>query len=190
MDPAAPAPWRTALARLSPLAPFRKRFQNWWQARLPLNDTLLLTQRNVYILPTSSGWMLALTLVVLLVASINYQLNLGYLLTFLLAGSAAAGMHICHANLRGLTLHLKAPEPHFMGTSTAFELQLSSDRKSPRYGIALSVHGTGKAEHHWAWTDVPAQGQASVQVAFRPTRRKSSSRRSAACNCSRSARSR
>jgi hypothetical protein len=46
--------------------------------------------------------MLGATLLVLLVASINYQLNLGYLLTFLLAGSALVGMHVCHATLRGL----------------------------------------------------------------------------------------
>lgn len=165
------SPLRATLTRLNPLAPLRRRFQRWWQARLPVNDTLLLTQRNVYIVPTRSGWMLALTLIVLLVASINYQLNLGYLLTFLLAGSAVAGMHICHANLRGITLHLKTPAPHFLGGSTAFEVQLSSERKSVRYGIAVSVHGSGKGDHHWAWTDVPAQGQANVQVAFQPTRR-------------------
>ena len=93
-------------AALNPLASVRQRFQRWWQARLPLSDTLTLTQRNVYILPTGAGWMLLLTLLVLLVASINFQLNLGYLLTFLLAGSAVVGMYICHANLRGLTLHL------------------------------------------------------------------------------------
>ena len=86
------APWRAALARLNPLAPLRRRFDRWWQARLPLSDTLVLTQRNVYILPTRAGWLLAASLMVLLIASINYQLNLGYLLTFLLAGSAAAGM--------------------------------------------------------------------------------------------------
>ncbi|MFY3384503.1 DUF58 domain-containing protein [Paracidovorax sp. MALMAid1276] len=160
-----------AAAALNPLAPLRQRFQRWWQARLPLSDTLVLTQRNVYILPTGSGWMLALTLAVLLVASINYQLNLGYLLTFLLAGSVVVGMHICHANLRGLTLHLKAPEPHFMGSSTAFEVQLTSERKTPRYGIGLAVHTPGKAAHHWAYADVPAQGQCRVQVAFRPERR-------------------
>ena len=50
---------------------------------------MILTQRNVYILPTAPGLMLALTLLLLLVTSINYQLNLGYLLTFLLAGCAA-----------------------------------------------------------------------------------------------------
>src|SRR3989344_5311985 len=102
MEPAPPPPlpplarWRSLAATLNPFAPLRRRFQRWWQARLPLSDTLALTQRHVYLLP------------------------------FLLAGSAVIGMHICHANLRGLTLHLKAPEPHFMGSSTAFDIQLSS----------------------------------------------------------------
>lgn len=143
------------------------RWHRWWQSRLPRTDTVTLTQRSVYILPTGAGWMLGLTLLVLLLASINYQLNLGYLLTFLLAGSAVVGMHICHATLRGLTLHLVTPAPHFMGSSTAFEIQLSSDRKSARHGVAVAVHGSGQ----WAWTDVPAEGSSTVQVAFRPTRR-------------------
>lgn len=145
----------------------QRRFRRWWMARLPRTDTTLLTQRNVYILPTGAGWMLALTLTVLLVASINFQLNLGYLLTFLLAGSAVAGMHVCHGTLRGLTLHLKPPAPHFAGDSAALEVQLSSERASPRMAIALAVQGSGQ----WAWTDVPAQGTAVVQVAFAPTRR-------------------
>ena len=45
--------------------------------------------------------MLAVTLVVLLIASINFQLNLGYLFTFMLAGSAVIGMHISHASCAG-----------------------------------------------------------------------------------------
>ena len=103
----------TATLDSSPTLPrlaWRARLRAWWQSRLPLTDTLLLTQRNVYILPTRAGWMLAVTLLVLLVGSINYQLNLGYLLTFLLAGSAVAGMHMCHGTLRGLTLHLQSFE--------------------------------------------------------------------------------
>jgi len=156
-----------ALTIPHPLAAVRRRFERWWQARLPLTDTTVLTQRNVYILPTGAGWMLALTLLVLLVASINFQLNLGYLLTFLLAGSAAAGMHWCHATLRGLTMHLKPPEPHFLGQAATLEVQLASERRTPRHGVALAVHGSGR----WAWTDVPAQGTATVQVAFTPPRR-------------------
>lgn len=163
------------LARWSPAAALRRRFRAWWQGRLKRTDTLELTQRNVYILPTGPGWMLAVTLVVLLIASINFQLNLGYLFTFMLAGSAVIGMHISHATLRGLTLHLKQPQPQFMGSSAALEVQLTSQRSTPRYGIGIAVHGgddpSAHADHHWAWTDVPAQGQAVVHIAFQPRRR-------------------
>ena len=158
---------RQFLRALNPLTALRRQVSRWMQARLPLSDTLLLTQRNVYILPTGAGWMLALTLLVLLLASINFQLNLGYLLTFLLAGSAVAGMHICHGTLRGLTLHLQPPEPQFLGQGAALTVQLANERRSPRRAVALAVHGSG----HWAWTDVPAQGNAQVQIAFSPAQR-------------------
>ena len=98
---------------LNPAAFTRARFRTWWQARLPRTDTQTLTQGNVYILPTKAGWMFALTLMVLLLASINYQLNLGYVLTFLLAGSGVVSMHVTHGTLRGLTLHLRPVAPAF-----------------------------------------------------------------------------
>ncbi|MGV3492223.1 MAG: DUF58 domain-containing protein [Ramlibacter sp.] len=151
----------------NPAAFARSRFRQWWQARLPLADTLTLTQRNVYILPTRAGFMLAATLLVLLVGSINYQLNLGYLLTFLLAGSAVAGMHLCHATLRGLTLNLAPPAPQFAGASATLSVVLSNTRKSVRHGIGLAVLDATH-EDHWSWTDVPAEGSCTVQVAFQP----------------------
>jgi uncharacterized protein (DUF58 family) len=155
---------------MNPAALVQRRFRAWWQARLPLTDTLTLTQRNVYILPTRPGFMLAATLVVLLVGSINYQLNLGYLLTFLLAGSAAVGMHVCHATLRGLTLSLMAPPPQFAGAAATLSIVLNNSRGSVRHGIGLAVLDATH-EDHWTWTDVPAQGSCTVQVAFQPGRR-------------------
>ncbi|WP_332823659.1 DUF58 domain-containing protein [Ramlibacter sp.] len=155
---------------LDPVGFARRRFRQWWQARLPLTDTMTLTQRNVYILPTRPGFMLALTLLVLLVGSINYQLNLGYLLTFLLAGSAVAGMHVCHATLRGLTLNLLQPPPQFAGASATLSVVLGNGRNKVRHGIGLAVLDATH-EDHWTWTDVPAQGSCTVQVAFRPERR-------------------
>jgi uncharacterized protein (DUF58 family) len=137
-----------------------------------LTDSILLTQRNVYILPTRPGLMLGLTLLVLLVASINYQLNLGYLLTFLLAGTTLAGMHVSHGTLRGLAMNLIAPPAHYAGAVTLFDIKLTNARRSARHGIGLSVLNAQKGrERHWAWTDVPAQGSSMVQVAFTPARR-------------------
>jgi len=145
----------------------RSRIDGWFLARRPPSDTLELTQRNVYIVPTRAGWMLGATLLVLLVASINYQLNLGYLLTFLLAGCVAVGMHVGHATLRGLALHLTTPAPQYAGSAATLRIVLHNTRRRPRYGIGLAVRGS----RQWAWSDVPAQGSASVDVAFRPTRR-------------------
>ena len=160
-----------------PVSFVRARFQHWFESRIGLSDSVTLTQRTVYILPTRPGFMLFLTLLVLLVASINYQLNLGYLLTFLLAGTALVGMHVCHGTLRGLAMNLIAPHAHYAGTSTAFDIKLINSRRSVRYGIGLSVLNpqTATAQKasppHWVWTDVPAQGSSLVQVAFTPARR-------------------
>lgn len=155
---------------LYPVSFVRRRFGSWLESRLPYSDRIELTQRNVYILPTRPGLMLGLTLLVLLVASINYQLNLGYLLTFLLAGSAVVGMYVCHGTLRGLTLNLLAPDPQFAGASATVSIALTNDRASVRYGIGLAVL-EGSAQDRWVWTDVPALGQSTVQVAFTPERR-------------------
>jgi len=148
----------------------RQRWRRWWHDRLPATDSLVLDQRNVYIVPSAAGWMLAATLVVLLVASINYQLNLGYLLTFLLAGSVAAGMHMTHGNLRGLRLLLTPPDAQFAGANATLQIVLANERRTVRYGLGLAVHAAA-APVQWVWADVPAQGSASVQVAFRPAGR-------------------
>ena len=158
---------RTAGRRM-PAAYVRARFRAWIDARQPRTDTLLLTQRNVYILPTRAGWMFGLTLLVLLVASVNYQLNLGYVLTFLLAGSGVVSMHLTHATLRGLTLHLKPVAPVFAGDPAVLDVVLTSPGAA-RFGIGLKVAGAPDAA--LIWINVPALGQAHAQVSFVPARR-------------------
>ena len=145
-----------------PIVMFKSRLSQFFLNRLPPRDSMTLTQRTVYIVPTRPGWTMALTLLVLLVASINYQLNLGYVLTFLLAGSALIGMHVCHGTLRGLTLHLMAPEAQFAGSPATLDINLVSQKKSIRHGIGLAVWGSGQ----WSWADVPAQGATRVKIAF------------------------
>jgi uncharacterized protein (DUF58 family) len=150
-----------------PLAYLQARLQSWWQSRLPVSDALFLTQRNVYILPTRAGFMLGATLLVLLIASINYQLNLGYLLTFLLAGCAVVSMHVSHGNLRGVQLSLSPPQAVFSGQPVNLRVHLSSSRKSSRFGIALGLIDGGP----WQFCDVPAQGSVEVEVTWLASQR-------------------
>jgi uncharacterized protein (DUF58 family) len=152
----------------NPVASVRRRFQAWWQERLPRTDTLLLTQRNIYILPTRAGLMFGLTLLVLLIASINYQLSLGYVLTFLLAGSGVVSMHVTHNTLRGLTLYLRPPTAVFAGSPALLDITLTSPGKA-RFGIGLRMESTPAAT--LSWTDVPEGGQANAQVSFVPSSR-------------------
>lgn len=167
--------WSVRTVLQHPFSFLMARFRRWFESRLPFVDQVLLTQRNVYILPTRPGLMLGLTLLVLLVASINYQLNLGYLLTFLLAGCALAGMHVCHATLRGLAMHLVAPYAHYSGAAAVIDIKLTNARKHVRHGIGLSVlhrpEGRESSDAFWAWTDVPAQGSSAVKISFTPQQR-------------------
>lgn len=149
------------------IAALRHRIDGWFLSRRPPSDRVELTQRNVYILPTRAGWLLAGTMLVLLIASINYQLNLGYLLTFLLAGSVAVGMYVCHATLRGLAMHLLSPEPQFAGAAAVLRVVLDNDRRGTRYGIGMAVRGSGQ----WAWCDVPSQGSTTIGIAFKAEHR-------------------
>ena len=157
-----------AVRALNPAAFARARFRTWWQARLPRTDSQTLTQGNVYIVPTKAGWMFALTLMVLLLASINYQLNLGYVLTFLLAGSGVVSMHVTHGTLRGLTLHLRPVAPASSGDPAVLDIVMTSPG-TPRFGIGLRLLDAPGAT--LAWTDVPGGGQATAHVSFVPNAR-------------------
>jgi uncharacterized protein (DUF58 family) len=156
------------LTAASPVHFVRGRFRAWWQARLRRSDSVVLTQRNIYILPTRAGLLFALTLFTLLVASINYQLNLGYVLTFLLAGSGAVSMQLTHNTLRGLTLRMKPVAPVFAGDAAVLEVVLASPGGA-RHGVGLKVESA--ASSTLTWVDVPAGGQATAHVSFVPERR-------------------
>ena len=142
---------------------WRQRVRAWWLARMPPQDRWTLTQRTIYIVPTRAGLAFCLTLLLLLLASINYQLNLGYALTFLLAGSALASMHMTHGSLRGLSLHLRPLAPCFAGTPAAVEVVVTNPGGT-RHGVGLSVVSDA-AEPDVAWAEIGAKTQSLVTVA-------------------------
>jgi uncharacterized protein (DUF58 family) len=145
----------------------RARFWAWWQQRLPVSDRSTLTQRNVYILPTKAGFAFALTLLLMLLASINYQLNLGYLLTFLLAGSGVVSMHLTHGTLRGLTLHLRPPAAVFAGEPALLEIVIDNPAQV-RHGLAVHFHDRNAHGPSFAWCDVPALASETVRLSVMP----------------------
>ena len=142
--------------------------RHWFENRLPRSDRWALTQRNLYILPTKAGWCFCVTLLVMLLASINYQLNLGYGLTFLLGGCALAAIHQTHANLRRLVLHIKPPAPVFAGAPATLEIVLDNPG-AERHGVGLGLYAAqGRG---LAFCDVPAGGSTVARLRFTPLQR-------------------
>lgn len=142
----------------------RRRWQDWWKARHPARDAQVLTQRNLYIVPTKVGAAFVLTQLLLLVASINDQLSLGYALTFLLCGAGLASMHTTHGNLRGLTLSLLPPPAGHADADQALTVRLHNPGRA-RYGIGLRV--ADATSDSLAWVDVPALGLAELTLHWR-----------------------
>lgn len=143
----------------------RARWRRWWLARHPAVERWTLTQRNIYIVPTRAGLAFVMTVGVLLLASINYQLNLGYALTFLLAGSALASMHMTHASLRGLTLHLRPAQPATAGSDAQLELVITNPG-AQRHGVGVRVEVPDAAATPLAWADIAGQGQSTLHLSF------------------------
>jgi uncharacterized protein (DUF58 family) len=148
-----------------PLAPpafwdARGRWRAWWGRRMQPRESQTLTQRNIYIVPSRAGLMFCLVLLLLLVVAINYQLNLGFALTFLLAGSAAASMQMTHGSLRGLTLHVKPLVPAFDGDGALLEIVVTNPGAT-RLGVGFGLD-LGARPIPLAYAEIAAQGQTSV----------------------------
>lgn len=118
----------------------------WLWPRQSDTPPLRLTQRRIYVLPTTPGMMYASTLLLMLVGSINYNLSLGYALTFLLAGLGIVAIAQSFRNLSGLQLTPARHEPGFAGDQVHFGVQLITQR--PRGGLQLQLNGGSPVISH------------------------------------------
>jgi uncharacterized protein (DUF58 family) len=113
--------------------------------RLPEPGTIFLRQQRVYILPTRPGLAFAVALVVMLIGSVNYNLSLGYILTFLLASMALVAILHTFRNLVHLHISPGRVEPVFAGEIAWFELYVENRAGYDRSSISLWLQG--KATH-------------------------------------------
>ena len=125
-----------------------------------------LTQRRVFILPTRQGTMFGVTLFLMLIGSINYNLSLGYVLTFLLTGLLVVAMLHTWRNLAGLEVAVGRQENVFAGEPARFHLFL----RNPS-GLARSAIGTRCGIGPYHHVDVPADDVVGTHVDLLAPRR-------------------
>jgi uncharacterized protein (DUF58 family) len=126
----------------------------------PERGTVVLTQRRVYILPTRYGSLFGAALALMLVGSINYQLSLGYILTFLLAGMGVVSILHSYRNLAQLAVSAGRVEPAFAGGAVRFHLHLDNPSKFDRVAITASFAAAADT------FDVPARSSAAATLAL------------------------
>lgn len=118
MAPAAEDELPTRLFRL---------WREWADRRCVRSDTVLLTRKNVFILPTGAGLAYVGLLILLLLTAINYQNSLVYVVTFLLAMLFFLSIVQTFSALAGLQLTLVRAGEGFAGSGTNLVIRLHAE---------------------------------------------------------------
>ncbi len=126
--------------------------------QLPEAGTIFLVQKRVYILPTGPGIAFATALAVMLIGSINYNLSLGYILTFLLGSLALVAILHTFRNLVHLRFTPGRVEPVFTGETAWFEL--FAENRTGYERCSISLWHEDKATR----CDVPPQRGTTVSI--------------------------
>ncbi|GAB3684491.1 DUF58 domain-containing protein [Salinisphaera aquimarina] len=116
----------------------RRARQRFIERRLPPAALpLSVSRRRLYILPTRSGGLFAVLLIVMLLGATNYSNSLGFALTFWLAAIALVSMHHAHRNLLGLEIQAVHARPVFAGESVRFQITLAHQARRARRSVRL-----------------------------------------------------
>ena len=148
------------------LTALKQGFRTWAFSRTAETGIITLTQRRIFIIPTRQGFTLVFVLVLMLLGDINYNLSLGYVLTFVLTMMAVMSMLHAFRNLAHLEIRPGRAEAVFSGDTAHFLLHFDNPGKLPRYQLCLVQTG----ESFWATVpasvtfDAPAQQD--TEVAF------------------------
>jgi uncharacterized protein (DUF58 family) len=148
------------------LADLRQSISDWiFRASTPEASPVTLVQRRIFILPTRQGYTFAFTMLILLVASINYALSLGFVLTFTLVSMAGVAMLHTWRNLAHLKLRPGRCDPVFAGETAHFGVTIETPSRT-RFAIAIRRKGEEPV-----YVDVAPAETASVMLPVATPRR-------------------
>lgn len=142
------------------------RTESWLERLIPRRHQILgeykLTQKNIYVLPTRAGLIYSAVLLVMLIAAINYQLALGYALTFFLAAVAMVSMMHTFRNMSQLIFRPGRSDPVFAGQMADWSFVLVNQTKTERFAVQVMVPGSAKPYS----VDVPPNSEQITTIAL------------------------
>lgn len=111
------------------------RFRAWVNRRIPPAREVTLDQKRIFIFPSRVGLFFGICLVVMLLTAINFQNNLAFALTFLLATLFIVATLHTYANLSGLTIRALRAQPAFPGQQSEFTIAIERTRRRDHFAL-------------------------------------------------------
>ncbi|MEZ5557438.1 MAG: DUF58 domain-containing protein [Pseudomonadales bacterium] len=145
---------------------FSERFDRWIDRHIPPSTQITLSQRNIFIFPTRTGFVFALLLALLILGGINYQNSLVYGVAFFLGSLFMVTILYTFRNLSGLRIELAGTRPGFVGEDIEFSLRIVRPQGRGREGIQL-----GWPQGIMQWADLYEQEADTVRLYVRAARR-------------------
>ncbi len=135
----------------------------------PVSLPVTVTRHRTYMLPTRHGMLFFFALLAMLVGSINYNNNLGFLLVFLLGAMSLVSMLHTHRNLVGLRVISVSAKPVFAGETAVFDFLVYSENVLRR-ALVFSIektHQTTEDVAAGAVTRIPVRAATRQRGVFR-----------------------
>ena len=137
-----------------------------FQWRGPERGTIVLVQRRVFILPSQQGLLFGSVIVLMLIGSVNYDLSLGFILSFLLGATGIQSMLHTFRNLANLRIAPGKVQPVFAGEQAQFQIRISNEARLHRYSV-----GVTRDRLTAVYVDVPPGEDTVATVAITAVRR-------------------
>ena len=125
---------------------------------------LLINWRRVFIFPTKPGLFFGFVSLLMLIASLNFNNNMGLMMTFLLFGLAQVAMYRVFFNVKDLIVHHASSKPVFLGQKSEFKVYLKTD--VTKYDMCI--------KNEWGENcliELPAEKQQSISVLLKTRKR-------------------
>jgi uncharacterized protein (DUF58 family) len=122
-------------------ASLQRNYHRWLDRRLPEVISCRLRNRRLFIFPSAAGGLFTALLVVLWLTATNFENNLIFGLTFLLAGLFVVTIFHTYANLHGIEVGPVRGGSGFAGESVDFAVALRNPGRRSRQRIQLRYAG-------------------------------------------------
>ncbi len=129
---------------------------------------LQINWRRIFILPTKPGLFFGFIASLMLVASLNFNNNMGLMMTFLLFGLAQVALHQVFFNIRNLTIDHVSAKPVFMGENATFVVHFKAEEA--KYDLCVN-HVDSPHRQGDRLVELPAEELKSLEY-HRPTQQR------------------